>query len=60
MLSKDDRVLIKMLRVAKGYGAKRLMAEFPRRNWSLDAVNILTVLTDINCDGNSELVGNVI
>ena len=43
-----------MLRVEKGYGAKRLMAaEFPRRNWSLDAVNILTVLTDINCDGNS-------
>ena len=41
-----DRVLIKMLRVEKGYGAERLMAEFPRRNWSL-------VLTDINCDGNS-------
>ena len=54
MLSKEDRVLIKMLRVEKGYGAKKLMAEFPRRNCSsLDAVNILTVLTDINCDGNS-------
>jgi len=53
MLSEEDRVLIKMLRVEKGYGAKRLMAEFPRRNWSLDAVNILTVPTDINCDGNS-------
>jgi len=53
MLSKEDRVLIKMLRVEKEYGAKRLMAEFPRRNWSLAAVNILTVLTDINCDGNS-------
>ena len=26
-----------MLRVEKGYGAKRLMAEFPRRNWSLAA-----------------------
>jgi len=46
MLSKEDPVLIKMLRVEKGYGAKRLMAEF-------DAVNVLTVLTDINCDGNS-------
>ena len=42
-----------MLRVEKGYGAKRLMAEYPKRNWCLDAVNILTVLTDINCDGNS-------
>jgi len=38
MLSKEDRVLIKMLRVEKGYGAKRLMAEFPRRNLSLAAV----------------------
>ena len=35
-----------MLRVEKEYGAKRLMDEFPRRNWSLAAVNILTVLTD--------------
>jgi len=55
MLSKEDRVLIKMLRVEKGYCAKRLMAEFPRRNWSLDAVNILTVLTDINCDETNDL-----
>jgi len=38
MLSKEDRVLIKMLRVEKVYGAKRLMAEFPRRNWCLAAV----------------------
>jgi len=53
MLSKEDRVSIKMLRAEKRYGSKRLMAEFPRRNWSLEAVNILTVLTDINCDGNS-------
>ena len=42
-----------MLRGEKGNGVKRLMAEFPRRNWSLAAVNILTVLTDINCDENS-------
>jgi len=38
LLSKEDRVLIKMLRVEKGYGAKRLMAEFPRQNWCLAAV----------------------
>ena len=30
-----------MLRVEKGFGAKRLMAEFPRRNWSLAAVKRL-------------------
>jgi len=46
MLSKKDRVLIKMLRVEKGYGAKRSMAEFPRRNWSLAAVKRLLQKTD--------------
>ena len=34
-----------MLRVEKEYSAKRLMAEFLRRNWSLAAANILTVRT---------------
>ena len=47
MLSKEDRVLIKMLRVEKGYGAKRLMAEFPRRNWSLAAVKRLLQKIDL-------------
>jgi len=47
MLSKEDRALIKMLRVEKGYGAKRLMAEFPRRNWSLAAVKRLLQKTDL-------------
>jgi len=47
MLSKEDRVLIKMQRVEKGYGAKRLMAEFPRRNWSLAAVKRLLQKTDL-------------
>ena len=47
MLSKEDRVLIKMLRVEKGYGAKRLMAEFPRRNWSLAAMKRLLQKIDL-------------
>ena len=47
MLSKEDRVLIKMLRVEKGYGAKRLIAEFPRRNWSLAAVKRLLQKIDL-------------
>ena len=46
MLSKEDRVLIKMLRVEKGNSAKRLVAEFPRRNWSLSAVKRLLQKTD--------------
>jgi len=32
MLSKEDGVLTKVLRVEKGYGAKRIITEFPRRN----------------------------
>jgi len=47
MVSKEDRVLIKMLRVEKGYGAKRSIAEFPRRNWSLAAVKRLLQKTDL-------------
>jgi len=47
MVSKEDRVLIKMLRVEKGYGAKRSMAEFPRRNWSLAAVKRLLQKIDL-------------
>ena len=35
MLSKEDRVLTKVVRVEKGYGAKRIITEFPGRNWSL-------------------------
>ena len=41
MLSKEDRVLIKVLRVEKGYGAKRIMTEFPGINFSLASVKRL-------------------
>jgi len=41
MLSKDDRVLIKILRIEKGYGARKLISEFPRKSWSLASVNRL-------------------
>ena len=41
MLSKEDRVLIKVLRVEKGFGAKRIMTEFPGRNFSLASVKRL-------------------
>lgn len=41
VFSKDDRVLIKELREAKGYSARRFMKEFPNKNWSLAGVNRL-------------------
>jgi len=34
MLSKEDRALIKVIRVEKGYDAKRIMIEFPGRHCS--------------------------
>lgn len=41
VFSDDDRVLIRELRVTRGYGAKRLMKEFPMKNWSKTGVNRL-------------------
>lgn len=41
VFSKEDRVLIKELRVAKGYGAKRFIKEFPSKNWSLPGLSRL-------------------
>ena len=35
-----NRVLIEVLRVLKGYGAKRIMTEFPGRNFSLASVKL--------------------
>jgi hypothetical protein len=37
----DDRVLIRILRIEKGYGAKKFIKEFPTRNWSLASVKRL-------------------
>jgi len=31
--SEEDRVLIKNLNLYKGYGPRRLMTEFPEKNW---------------------------
>jgi len=41
MFSKEDRIFIKDLRVEKGYGAKKIIAEFLRKNWSIASVNRL-------------------
>jgi hypothetical protein len=46
VFTSDDRILIKALRIEKGYGAKRLLNEFPSKPWSLSAVNKLMVKID--------------
>lgn len=47
----DDRVLIKELREHKGYGARRLLKEFPMKQWSLAGVSRL--LKQISETGSS-------
>ena len=46
MLWKEDRVLIKVLRVENGYGAKRIKTKFPGRNLSLSSVKRLLHQSD--------------
>jgi len=36
--SEEDKVLIKVLRQEKGYGAKKFIKEFPNKNWSLSSL----------------------
>ena len=39
VLSEEDRILIKNLYYFKGYGAKRLISEFPSKSWKKTIVN---------------------
>ena len=39
MLSEEDCILIKNLYYLKGYGAKRLISEFPAKGWKKTTVN---------------------
>jgi len=54
MLSKEDRVLIKVLRVEKGHGAKRIITEFPEET-SLR----LTTRSGAFCKSESTVAGSV-
>ena len=46
VFNSDNRILIKALRIENGYGAKRLLKEFPTKLWSLTAVKKLLVKID--------------
>lgn len=41
VFSEEDKVAIKFLRQNKRYGAKRLLAEFPSKQWSLGGLKKL-------------------
>jgi hypothetical protein len=39
--TKEDKILIKILRQEKGYGAKKFLKEFPNRSWSRSSLDKL-------------------
>ena len=41
VFSEEDRAAIKLLRQEKGYGAKRLLAEFPGKQWTRSGLDKL-------------------
>jgi len=51
VLSKEDPVLIKVLRVGKGYSANKIMTEFLGRNWSLASLKCLLHQIDTTGSG---------
>ena len=59
MLSKLDRVIIKLLRVERVHGAKRIMTEFPGRNWLRASVKHVLHQTEmtgsVDCKSDSGL-----
>lgn len=40
-ISQEDAILIKNLHMTKGYGARRLLTEFPDKNWTLGGIDYL-------------------
>ena len=41
VFTKEDRILIKILRQSKGYSARKLLEEFPDKDWSRSALDRL-------------------
>ena len=41
--SEEDKAIIKNLYLIKGYGSRRLLAEFPMKNWAKGGVDSLVI-----------------
>ena len=75
-MSKDDRILIRENYLEKGWGAKRLIREYPNKHWKVTTINdLLKKIRDtgssarkvgsgrprtVHTDDNTEIVGNLI
>ena len=52
VISREDRMLIKVLRQEKGYGSKKLLAEFPNKAWSQTSLKRL--LRKVDASGSTD------
>ena len=50
--TKEDGILIKVLRQSKGYSARKLLEEFPDKDWSCSALDRL--LRQIDATGSAD------
>jgi len=50
--TKEDGILIKVLRQSKGYSARKLLEEFPDKHWSCSALDRL--LRQIDATGSAD------
>jgi len=57
VFSAADQILIKELRQEKGYGAKRLILEFPNKPWTLSGLKKLLRKIDTNGTIERSLAG---
>jgi len=39
VFSKEDRIVIKVLKQSKGYSARKVLEEFPDKDWSCSALD---------------------
>jgi nuclear transport factor 2 (NTF2) superfamily protein len=51
-LTQEDRILIKILRIEKGYNAHEMMTEFPARKWNKYA--LYRLIKQIDATGMSK------
>jgi len=49
VFTKEDGILIKVLRQSKGYSARKLLEEFPYKDWSCSALDRLLRQIDATC-----------
>jgi len=52
VFTKEDIILINVLRQSKGYSARKLLEEFPENDWSCTALNRL--LRQIDTTGSAD------